>query len=507
MKSSKKNSILFLLLIALASYIAIFPLFKNGFPLTDDGNWMIIRFSAFYEVLRAGQFPVRFLPRLNNGFGYPVADFLYPLFMYLGVPIHVLGFNFQNTIKILMGSSIFLSSVFTFYWLKQKFSQLPAFLGAIVYAYFPYHLFDLYSRGSVGELLALAIVPFIFWQVERKNIILTSIGIALLILAHNSLAFIFLPIIITYIALIHHNDFKKWLFSIGLSLGLTAFFWIPALYDKQFTVFDQVSVSDFSKYFITLQNFNLYGLFFAVLAVTSLVLLTIKRDRRLIYFSVVSLIAVFLTIPLSSIFWKLSVFAGYVQFPFRFISIICLSAAYLSAFQLSIIKNKFIYVILGAYLILLVVSSYGFLKPTLQNYPDSFYSTNQDSTTVKNEYMPKWVEKIPTKSSGEKVTVLKGHQSIQNLFTNGNKISFNFYTPSETSIQINTIYFPGWKVKLDGREVPISYKNENGLIRFSTLSGQHNVLAYFSETPVRLLADFISLVSIGIIFLSRCRKY
>src|SRR2546421_9202065 len=39
--------------------------------------------------LRHGQFPVRFLPRLNHGYGYPVADFLYPLFMYIGVPLYM----------------------------------------------------------------------------------------------------------------------------------------------------------------------------------------------------------------------------------------------------------------------------------------------------------------------------------------------------------------------------------------------------------------------------------
>ena len=75
----------------------ILPLLSKGFFVSDDGEWMVIRFSAFYEALRSGQFPVRFLMRLNQGYGYPVSDFLYPGFMYLGVPLHVIGFSFVDT--------------------------------------------------------------------------------------------------------------------------------------------------------------------------------------------------------------------------------------------------------------------------------------------------------------------------------------------------------------------------------------------------------------------------
>src|SRR3989304_8256280 len=97
----KKNS--FLLLALVITIPAVIGLIHQGFPLTDDGNWMVIRFSAFYEVLRSGEFPVRFLTRLNNGFGYPVSNFLYPLFMYLGAPVHALGISFVDTIKLIFG--------------------------------------------------------------------------------------------------------------------------------------------------------------------------------------------------------------------------------------------------------------------------------------------------------------------------------------------------------------------------------------------------------------------
>src|ERR1035437_1424394 len=238
-----KSKILFLLLALVLTIPALIGLIHSGFPVTDDGGWMVIRFSAFYEALRSGEFPVRFLMMLNNGYGYPVSDFLYPLFMYLSVPIHILGINFANTIKILLALCIFASSLFTFLWLRKIFDNFSALIGAVCYTFFPYHLFDIYQRGSVGEVLSLSILPFILWQIERKSSRWISIGLALLITAHNTLAVLFMFLILPYILLnIYISKDKKSMLSfysttVLLGLGLSAFFWIPALFDLHYTVF------------------------------------------------------------------------------------------------------------------------------------------------------------------------------------------------------------------------------------------------------------------------------
>ena len=135
-----KIKILITVLLIVCSIPAIIPLFHPGFFSTDDGEWMVIRFSAFHQALRDGQFPVRFLSRLNNEYGYPVANFLYPGFMYLAEPIKILGFGFVDTIKIVFGIALIESAVFTFFWLSRIFNKVPAFIGALIYLYAPYHL-------------------------------------------------------------------------------------------------------------------------------------------------------------------------------------------------------------------------------------------------------------------------------------------------------------------------------------------------------------------------------
>ncbi len=154
-----KKKFFTLCLVMLFTLPAVLPLLQQGMFPSDDGGWMIIRFSAFHQELRAGQFPVRFLDRLNYGYGYPVADFLYPGFMYLGEPFALLHFGFINTIKLLFALSLFASSVLSYLWLVKRFSPFAAFIGAMVYLYSPYHIYDLYSRGSMGEILSLGVLP------------------------------------------------------------------------------------------------------------------------------------------------------------------------------------------------------------------------------------------------------------------------------------------------------------------------------------------------------------
>src|SRR5271167_3041891 len=109
----KKKDLLFILLLLICLIPSVLPLAHHGFFQTDDGEWMIIRLSAFYQAMHDGQFPVRFLQRLNFLYGYPVAVFLYPGSFYLGIILHIIRFGFVNSIKIIFGLSLIGSVIFT----------------------------------------------------------------------------------------------------------------------------------------------------------------------------------------------------------------------------------------------------------------------------------------------------------------------------------------------------------------------------------------------------------
>lgn len=499
----KNSKLIFLILSAVAALFASIGYLHSGFPLTDDGNWMVIRFSAFYESLKSGQIPVRFLMRLNNGYGYPVADFLYPLFMYIGIPLHILALNFVDTIKAELILSVVCSSVFCYLWLKKFFDDFSSFVGSVVFTFFPYHLFDLYKRGSVGEVLSLAILPFVLWQIEKRSLFFVSIGISFLIMAHNSLAVLFAVFIFAYALLdiLTKKDKKKLIIfyasSALLGLGLSAFFWIPAIFDLKYTVFGNTQVSEWENYF---SDFSLIGystIFLIVLPVFLFLSkkLQISKHRLTILLLIFATLSIFFATNLSSFLWKILP-VSFIQFPFRFLSLTSICIAFISAVSLSTF-SKNVKIALGIIIIIFVlVDGYKYLVPrTFQYYPDEFYSTNQDSTTVKNEYMPKWVKTVPSAMYDSKVQNLNGKENINIISTNSKEMIFQTYLDSQRLVQINTVYFPGWDVYVNGIKREIDY-NSNGYIRLNLDRGQNNIKVLFGETWERIFADIISILSL-----------
>lgn len=498
----KKSSLIFLICSILLSSIGIIALTRPGFFLTDDGNSMIIRFSAFYEAIRHGQFPVRFLSRLNQGYGYPVADFLYPLFMYIGVPIKAVGFSFVNTVKIILAISFLSGTIFSFLWLGKLFDNVSALAGSVVYSLFPYHLFDIYARGSVGEALALGIVPFIFWAVEKRNLVLTSIGYFLLITAHNSLALIFIPVVFVYSMF---KDKNNSFFSLILGSGLSSFFVLPALYDKQYTIFDSIKISDFSRYFISGDNLVLVGLISLIGFIFSLPFLR-KMDNKFLLFFILFILSIFLSSPTSLLLWNLLPFESLIQFPFRFLSLTLLSVSFLISYIVFAYKkrNKIFLVIF--LLAVTLITARGFLVPEkFQNYPDSFYSTNLDTTTVKGEYMPKWVKVFPKEIYKAKVENLDGQEKINLTSSTPNSVKFDVYLSKKSRIRINTVFFPGWVAYVNGSKSNII--KDDGLINLDLNRGYNNVLVKFEETNFRLFSDILSIFSILVILYLTFKKY
>ena len=489
--------------------ICLLPLawgiFHPGLFVSDDGHWMVIRLSAFYEALSSGQFPVRFLPRLNNGFGYPVADFLYPLFLYIGSFIHLFKIPFVLDVKIIVFLSFFFSGFGMFLFLQKFFGKTASFLGAVLYMYLPYHLYDLYVRGSVGELVSLAIVPFLFWAIERKSWILTAIFIGLLIPAHNTLALFFLPVIILYaiVRKVHFRDIL--IFTIG-GLGLSTFFWFPALFDKQFTVFDAVSVSNPFIYFVNNISLALLGWIALLVFITPLFVKNFYKNKQVVFFLIAGLLSLFFSFSVSSIFWHISTLSQFIQFPFRFLSIALLAETFLGAYILEKIKKqKFL---IGVFLVLLTFSTIPYLFPRqYDNNPESFYDTNTATTTVQNEYMPKWVHGLPNTFAFQRVNLSENGGSITTVLQKGTKLQFSGVFKQTFPVTVNFIYFPGWQVSVDGRMTSPG-KDKNGLVQFIVPKGTHIVKVWFGETRERVIADIISLVFlIGLVGFWAKEKY
>lgn len=496
----KKPARVLFFIIVFACLPAAWSLLRPGLFVSDDAEWMVIRLTAFHQALAVGELPVRFAFRLNHGYGYPVFNFVYPGGFYLGEIFHLIGMNFVNAIKMVFGLSIILVGLFSFLWLRTRFSPTASFLGSLFYVYTPYFLWDVYKRGSMGEVLALALVPLFLLAIEKRNWWLGGLAYGMLVISHNIIAFIFTPIFILYIFLTNRTLQKAigyTLATILLGLALSAFFWLPAIWESRLTVLSQTVVGKPLEHFASnislLGVINLFVLFFALL-------LFLKKKEKLVgFFIAIFVLAIFLSTQVSVFFWRIFPWSYLFQYPFRFLSLTLPAAAFLAAFvfEKSFEKKRAIW--LGLILVVLFFFSMPFARPTeFVQKEEGFYLTNEHSTTIHNEFMPTWAKVHPTERPQEKVEVIEGQAQIEAFKDGGKRIEFKTNSEKPVVVRVNTLYYPGWQVFIDGEKASFSFENDRGVIEIPIEKGEHQVLVKFGEVPFRLFTDAISLA--GIIF-------
>ena len=513
-----KKHIIILLLLTLS---ALWPFFKKGFFESHDGEWMVIRFSAFHQTLASGQFPVRFVDRLNNNYGYPVTNFLYPLPFYLAEVPKILGFNFTDSIKIIFASSTIISVVAMFWALQLVFARNAALAGAITYLFIPYRFVDLYVRGSIGENAAFAVAPLILGSIYKiqkgqfKFLPLLALFTAFLILSHNVIAILFIPVLflIAMVVIKKQRLIVSGYFLLGILVS--SFFLIPAIWDIQYVKLSQIKVSEISNHLVNLSQLIVpswgYGpnpaipggmsvqvgvvSSFIFLAACLLRFLGEIKDRVFELSILIFLIVLFLMTQAALPFWQVVPFVDVIQFPWRLLALIVFSSSLLSAYLVNYAKNK----ILVATLIIVAVvtSTIIYTKPrSFVERGDGFYSTNEDSTTVRDEYLPLWVKEKPQQRDSKKLYVFNGQAEIVSSQIKSANYRATVNSQNDSTIRVNTIYFPGWQVKVNGQKVDIDHSNKFGLIDFKLPRGIHEVIISYTRMPVHLASELISLTSI-----------
>lgn len=535
MKSLKiltTNQLIIPFVIIVISLFALWPFFNRGFFTSHDGEWMVIRFSAFHQTLRSGQFPVRYVERLNNNYGYSVLNFLYPLPFYLAEIPKIVGFNFVDSIKITFVIST-LTSVLAMYWaLSQYFTNKASFTGSIVYLFAPYRFVDLYIRGSLGENMAFSIIPFILGSIFKiskdKQIYFPalSFSVALLIVAHNVIAILFIPFFIALIFTLTKKNFLKSLVFITIGILISSFFWIPALFDLQFVRLSQIKVSEVAEHLIPFSKliYSRWGYggvpsqqdgFSAQIGVLSAVIflvtlyLNFKNKQKNLLINVlitIFLLSIFLITPFSSFIWKNIPFIDIIQFPWRVLSLIVFITALFSAYLVEKSGKNYLWILI---ITAAIISTFIYTKPNkFVQREEGFYTTNESSTTVMDEYLPLWVKEKPVSRANEKIITPTSSQILEKHI-NPLKYSFTIKGEQDSNIQINTVYFPGFKARVDGEDTQIAYDNPDGLMQIKLPKGTHNVIINFGKTPVHLTSEIISLNALlitGFLFIYSWRK-
>ena len=250
--------VFFLLLL---SFIALKSLLTNSFYTSHDGFTHTARIAAYYKALKDGQFPPRWGTDLNGGLGSPIFTYIYPLPYLLGSSIHFTGISYQDGFRIVTAVGYFLSGLTCFWWLKNRFGNLPGLLGAIFYLWAPYRFLNIYVRAAYAENLAYIFIPLIFLAIDeifrsrRWGFFLLAFSTAGMLLSHNLIAAIFLPLSLcwTFWQLITRRNPSAFVVStLAVITGflMSSFIYFPDLFERQFVKFD-TSIVYFREHFVT----------------------------------------------------------------------------------------------------------------------------------------------------------------------------------------------------------------------------------------------------------------
>ena len=162
MKEKLKNCRYGIVILIVAIFVCI-PLFSKKFDYYhDDGIQHIARSFLTLENMKKGQ-SVTVLPRLENGFGYSWNLFYGPLSSF---SVALIGKILNNIIlgyKIVLALGLILSGITMYYFAKKVTDDRNVgLLAGILYMIMPYHLTDMYIRGSIGEFLSFVFIPMVF---------------------------------------------------------------------------------------------------------------------------------------------------------------------------------------------------------------------------------------------------------------------------------------------------------------------------------------------------------
>lgn len=527
MKFIRNNILLFVCLFFLIIFLS--PLF-HGFYISHDGENHVARFAAYYTAFTDGQLPPRWAGSLNYHYGSPLLIFFYPLPGYIAVLLHIMHLSFEQCYLVLM-SLCFLAAPAAFYlWSKTFLKKEQAITASFLYGLAPYHFLDLFVRGDVGEMLAFVFVPLVFLSIDRiikektwTSFFWGSAVFGFLIMSHNGMSLLFTPVMAGY-ACFSIFVSKQWkmmipillLFLLGLSFS--AFFWAPALFEKKY-VHASYFIGDMYKYSfpsLTQLIFSSWGfgsevnktgglspqigvviIAGAVAGVASWVRAK-KKELLLLYWVFIFLTGIFFTLSVSGFFWSHLSLLPLLEFPWRFTALTSFSAVMLTIPFLQKLKGRYLLFLS----IIFLVSCFPFI--TVKGYTsrsDRYYMQFPRTTYFHGEASTIWTAGDPWRYPPSPVEVIEGKGMITDIKEKSQQHEYVVNMVTDGKILDNTIYFPGWRVYVDGKFENNEFQDilRRGFITFTVPKGGHTILVIFKETYIRLFADAVSLLAFVII--------
>jgi protein-S-isoprenylcysteine O-methyltransferase Ste14 len=208
----------------------------------DYNLWRILGMA---DALANGM-PGRWLHGFSHGWGYPLFYYTGPLPYLFGSLLVLLGFEPHSALNVCWIAAYVLTGIAMFWAMRPYLGRWGAMLAACCYLLAPYHLVDTFIRTNLVETTAFIFPPLILRALldarvaPVKSIIIGALAVMLIPLTHMLstylIGFGLAVFCVTYLFLLPGRKEKIHFLSSAtamavIGLGLSAFFWLPAIVD------------------------------------------------------------------------------------------------------------------------------------------------------------------------------------------------------------------------------------------------------------------------------------
>jgi hypothetical protein len=350
------------------------------------------------------------------------------------------------------------------------------------------------------------------------------------------------------------------------ALGLASFFTLPALLENKFTQIrgQLVGYYDYTAHFVSLRqlfitrfwgygpsvwveaedrmSFQIGHLHWILALIVGGILVLkairkrrdlkwIKKDPILLatgYMLLIGWLAAFMTHLRSIFIYQLIPQLGYIQFPWRFLTIVIFAFSFVVGYLVWLLRSdkRFFGLVFTSLrmiatmvlIIIIVAVNWSYFKPEggrmgpitdEEKFSDAAWDLQQTAGIY--DYLPIDAETAPKEPRKQLAEFMEGEGAIVDEASGTDWAEFRVDVESEEAVvRVGIFKFPNWKVFADEKEVK-NYVDEDekwGRMYIGLSEGTHNVRVVLENTPVRTVSNLISLASwLGLFTFTLYPKY
>ncbi len=563
-----------LLVTLLLASLAAWPfLVRASLPTFTDAEMHAYRTYEIMAAWAAGVPYPRWAPDLFYGFGYPVFNYYSPLSYYLGAAYGSVAGGAAAGVKFVLVLSAYLGAVGMYLFVRDRWGGLAGVVSAAAFSFAPYVVYiDPHARGDAPETLAIALAPLMLWAFARLrrtvspgDVALAAVILAAMIVAHNLMALIFFGMLVAWLAwdvvfghmfvgarvmndqmstsAVRRHVMVALGAAVGLGLALSAFMWLPAVFERgaiQYQNVAQGTFFDFRRYFIEADELFAPALTFDLAAtqmrfnqsvgaaqwvLAGLGALTVFSPKRrrlsVLFFAFAGLILLYLMLPASIAVWEALPPMAFFQFPYRFLGPAAVALGVLAGASLgwadrlpwrwgrpALAAAAVALCVLAAQPVLFPPPWPEFGPVNAQRILDTELNGRGIGTTSANDFLPIGVRVAPPPQASLLASYAAGAVDKVNRATlpEGTTVEvvehgpqrdrFEVASGEEFLLRLYTFYFPGWTAYVDGVEQPIQLSEPEGWINLWLPAGTQAVDVRLEDTPVRSIGWLIAALAL-----------